>query len=92
MLLDNGEIQELRARVEALEAGSPGAPVPCPTLASEIAEAATKPLEESFQRFKARVDELEAEAAPCPGAGVAKADKKSGNPWSSRSWWPTSGY
>ena len=90
--MDNEEFQELKSRVEALEAGSSDAPVPCPTLASEIAEAAGKPLEESFQRLKARVDELEAEAAPNPGVGPLMPARRAANPWSSRSWWPTSGH
>ena len=39
-------------------------------------DAATKPLQESYQRLEARVDELEAEATLNSGVGVASAAKK----------------
>ena len=39
-------------------------------------DAATKPLQESYQRFEARMDELEAEASLNPGVGVTSAAKR----------------
>ena len=83
-LLDSEEFQDLKARVETLEAGSPGAPPSGSTLAGEIVDAATKPLQsqlmkhmESYHRLEARMDELEAQAALNPGVGAASAAKKS---------------
>ena len=69
-LLDNEELQDLKSTDEALEFGSPSALNSSPTLAGELADAATKPLQESYQRLKARMDELEAKAAPSSNAGA----------------------
>ena len=75
-LLDSEEFQDLKARVETLEAGSSSAPGSGPTLAGELVDAATKPLQESYRRLEARMDELEAEAAPSPSAVAASVAKK----------------
>ena len=60
-LLDSEEFQDLKARVELLEAGSPGAPTSGATLAGEIADAAVGPLQvqllenfEAYQRLEER--------------------------------------
>ena len=78
-LLDNEEFQDLKSRVEALEFGSPSAPSSSPTLAGELVDAATKPLQESYQRLEERVDELEAEGPrDAKSTGAHTGDKKSG--------------
>ena len=77
-LLDNEEFQDLKARVEALELGSPSAPCSSPTLAGELVDAATKPLQDTYQRLEERMAELEAEEPRVTTNAGARTDTKKG--------------
>ena len=78
-LLDNEGVQDLKTRVETLEHGSPSAPCASPTLAGELVDAATKPLQESYHRLEERLADLEAEGPRgTAGAGVRPETKKPG--------------
>ena len=77
-LLDHEEFQGLKARVEALETGSPSASCSGPTLAGELVDAATKPLQESYQRLEERMAELEAEGPRDTTSAGARTHSKKG--------------
>ena len=75
-LLDSEEFQELKARVEALEVGGPSPPITSPTLAGELVDAATRPLQESYRRLEDRMAELEAEEPRVTTSAGAHTDYK----------------
>ena len=70
-LLDHEEFQELKARVEALEAGSSGAPVFGSNLAGQLVDAASQEFGERLANLEAKVFNLEANMPmEQAGAGV----------------------
>ena len=71
----------MKARVEALDAGASGGPVSGASLAGELVDAATQPLQAIYRRLEERVADMEAEKPRSEtGRGVrldAKTSEKS---------------